>query len=47
MQMLDDEETLRSLIKRFDPYPEIRNNFDKMHQFLMGSRYWSELESAL
>ena len=47
MQMLDEEETLRSLIKRFDPYPEIRNNFDKMHQFLMGSRYWSELESAL
>ena len=47
MQELSENETVRSLVGRFDDDPEARAGFDKMHKFLMGSRYWSKIEEAL
>lgn len=47
MQQLNEQETLGSLVGRFDEMPEIRENFDTLHRFLKQSRYWSILEAAL
>jgi hypothetical protein len=44
---LSAQETLGSLIGHFDSIPQVRDNFDRMHDFLTHSRYWSLLKAAL
>ena len=46
-QQLSAKETLGSLIGRFDSISNVRDNFDRMHDFLTQSRYWSLLKAAL
>ena len=47
MQSLSKEETLTSLVKRLEVDPVTRAGFDKMFNFLEGSRYYSRIKQAL
>ena len=47
MQSLSKEETLTSLVKHLEVDPAIRAGFEKMFNFLEGSRYYSRIEEAL
>ena len=47
MKKLTPIETLGSLIKLFDQNQSVKQGFDKMLDFLQGSRNWAQIKATL